>query len=139
MVVTKLAPSLDPVKRRVPSHGLSHAGHVPHDELVEALADVALPARHRGDERLHRGVAIPFRDLRVAAREEDDLALSRLLDAGARARGFAFALRLRLRFFRSLFMTACYQRFSWVIWMRLPQVSFTVAMIEPGSPRSAAS
>jgi hypothetical protein len=32
--------------------------HVPHDERVEALPEVALPARHPGDVRLHRGVAV---------------------------------------------------------------------------------
>jgi hypothetical protein len=44
----------------------AHAG-----ELVELRqcigADVALPARHRGDVRLHRGVSVRLRDLRVAA------------------------------------------------------------------------
>ena len=48
-------------------------GTFPHDERVEALPEVALPARHRGDVRLHRGVSVRLRDLRVAAREEDDL------------------------------------------------------------------
>src|SRR5229473_760325 len=63
--------ALDAVQRRVPLHGLAHIGHVPHDERVEAFPEVALPTRHRGDVRLHRGVAIRLRDLRVAAREED--------------------------------------------------------------------
>ena len=63
--------ALDAVEWRVPLHGLAHVGHVPHDERVEALPEVALPARHRGDVRLHRGVAVGLRDLRVAAREED--------------------------------------------------------------------
>src|SRR3990170_3713125 len=35
--------ALDAVKRRVPLHGLAHAGHVPHDERVEQLPEVALP------------------------------------------------------------------------------------------------
>src|SRR5688572_5592147 len=67
--------ALDAVERRVPLHGLAHVGHGPRDERVEALPDVALPARHRRDVGLHRGVAVRLRDLRIAAREEDDAAL----------------------------------------------------------------
>src|SRR5215510_11304337 len=71
--------ALDAVKWRVPLHGLAHVGHAAHDERVEALPEVALPARHCGDVRLHRSFAVRLRDLRVAAREEDDLlALSHL-------------------------------------------------------------
>src|SRR5207237_3637134 len=63
--------ALDAIPRRVPLHGLAHVGHVPHDERVEALPEVALPARHPGYVRLHRGVAVRLRDARVAAREDD--------------------------------------------------------------------
>ncbi len=59
--------ALDAVQRRVPLHGLAHVGHVPHDERVEPAPDVPLPARHPGDVRLHRGVAVGLRDLRIAA------------------------------------------------------------------------
>ena len=59
--------AFDAVQRRVPLHGLAHVGHVPHDERVEALPEVALPARHPGDVRLHRGVAVRLRDARVTA------------------------------------------------------------------------
>src|SRR5436853_7560252 len=48
--------ALDAVKWRVPLHGLAHVGHIAHDERVEALPNVALPAWHPGDVRLHRGV-----------------------------------------------------------------------------------
>jgi antitoxin (DNA-binding transcriptional repressor) of toxin-antitoxin stability system len=56
--VITIALALDAVQRRVPLQGLAHVGHVPHDERVEALPEVALPARHPGDVRLHRGVAV---------------------------------------------------------------------------------
>jgi hypothetical protein len=46
------------------SHGIWHRTH---GEGVEAAPDVALPARHRGDVRLHWGVAVGLRDLRIAA------------------------------------------------------------------------
>src|SRR5712672_110356 len=65
--------ALDAVQRRVPLHGLAHVGHVPHDERVEAPPEDALPARHPGDVRLHRGLAVRFRDARVAVREDGDL------------------------------------------------------------------
>jgi hypothetical protein len=63
-------PAFDAVERRVPLHGLAHVGHVPDDERVEPAPDIALPARHRGDVRLHRGVAVGLRDLRIAAGQE---------------------------------------------------------------------
>src|SRR5262249_7783861 len=63
--------ALDAVKWRVPLHGLAHVGHIAHDERVEALPNVALPAGYRGDVRLNRSIAVRLRDLRVAAREED--------------------------------------------------------------------
>src|SRR2546427_766676 len=59
--------ALDAIEGRVPLHGLAHVGHVPHNERVEPAPDVALPARHRGDVRLHRGVAVGLCDLRIAA------------------------------------------------------------------------
>ena len=68
--------ALDAVEGRVPPHGLAHVGHGAHDERVEAAPDVALPAGHRGDVGLHRGVAVGLGDLRVAAGEEDDLLAS---------------------------------------------------------------
>jgi hypothetical protein len=59
---------------------------------VEALPNGALPSRHRGDVRLHRGVAVRLCDLRVAAREEDDrLAFSQLDRLTSPAPGLAFA------------------------------------------------
>jgi integrase len=44
-----------------------------HDECVEAAPDIAPPARHARDVRLHGGVAVGLRDLRVAARDEGRL------------------------------------------------------------------
>src|SRR5688500_9234691 len=62
--------AFDAVKRRIPLHGFAHAGYGPHDERIEALSAVALPARQRGDVRPHRGATLRLRDLRVAPREE---------------------------------------------------------------------
>src|SRR5207248_818596 len=71
--------TLDSVERRVPFHGFAHSGSTAHDERVEALSYVALPARHRGDVSLHRSVAVRLRDLRIATRKEDEVfAFSRL-------------------------------------------------------------
>ena len=67
MDAEEVALVLDAVKWRVPPHGLLHAGHFALDERIEALAEGVLPAGHRGDICLHRGVAIALRDLRVAA------------------------------------------------------------------------
>src|SRR5262249_14553700 len=98
--------ALDAVERRVPLHGLAHIGHAPPDERVEALAEVALPARHRGDVRQHRGVAITLGDTRVAAREDDLLAFSCLDRLGATRTwlgyglGLGFGLGLRPGTFR---------------------------------------
>src|SRR5205814_170578 len=64
--------TLDAVKWRVPLHGLAHVGNGLHNQRVEPAPDTALPAGHRGDVRLHRGVTVGLRDLRIAAREEDD-------------------------------------------------------------------
>ena len=66
------AVALDAIERRVPPHRLPHVRDGPHDQRVEALAEAAFPARHRRDIGLHRCVAVTFRDLRVAAREEND-------------------------------------------------------------------
>src|SRR5262245_40122726 len=63
----KPALALHAVKGRVPFHGFAHAGHVAHDERVEALPEVALPARHRGHVRPYRSIAVGLRDLRIAA------------------------------------------------------------------------
>src|SRR5262249_20632592 len=62
--------ALDSVEGRVPFDRLAHAGDGAHDERVETLTEVALPARHPGDVRLHRSVAAGLRDLRIAAGEE---------------------------------------------------------------------
>src|SRR5512145_2246868 len=67
--------AFDAVKWRVPLHGLAHVGDVAHDKRVEAFPQIALPAGHRCDVRLNRGVAVRLRDLRVAAREENDRGL----------------------------------------------------------------
>src|SRR5262245_3738841 len=80
----------DAVERRVPLHGLAHARHAAHDQRVEAPAEVALPARHRGDVRLHRRVALAFRDLRVAARQEHDLLGGSLARLAHDRRAFRF-------------------------------------------------
>src|SRR5438132_7355289 len=79
--------ALEAIKWRVPLHGLAHVGHVPHNERVEPAPDVVLPARHPDDVRLHRGVAVRLRDLRVDARENDGdlLAFSHLDRLGLRA------------------------------------------------------
>jgi hypothetical protein len=60
----------DAVERRIPLHGLAHVGHVAHDERVQSFPEVALPAWHRGDVRLHRGVAVGLRNLWIAACKE---------------------------------------------------------------------
>ena len=62
--------SLDAPPRRVPPHRLPHIRHAPHDERFEPPPDVALPPRHGRDVRLHRSVAVPPRNLRIAAREK---------------------------------------------------------------------
>src|SRR5262245_38422323 len=64
------APVLDAIEGRVPPHRLAYPGYVTHDERVEAQPDVAFPAWHGRDVRLHWGVAVGLRDLRVAACEE---------------------------------------------------------------------
>src|SRR5262245_53960301 len=64
------AAALDAGEGRVPLDGFAHVGGRAHDERIEAAPDVAFPARHRGDVRLHRGIAVGLRDLRVAAGEE---------------------------------------------------------------------
>src|SRR6476661_7512592 len=48
--------SLHAVKRAVPPYGLADAGHVLHDERVDALGDGGLPRLHAGDVGLHAGV-----------------------------------------------------------------------------------
>ena len=87
------AVALDAVEGRVPFHRLAHAGDGARDERVEAAPDVALPARHGGDVRLHRGVAIALGDLRVAAGEK------RFGPCGRALRGLARLGRLRGGFF----------------------------------------
>src|SRR5439155_6111088 len=72
--------ALDSVKRRVPFDCLAHAGDGAHDERVEAAPDVVFPARHGRDVGLHGGVAVPLRDLRVAAREDSRLRSAPLCD-----------------------------------------------------------
>src|SRR5436189_5950687 len=62
--------ALDAIKGRVPLHGLAHVGYGPHDERVEDAPHFAFPARHGRDVDLHGGVAVGFRNLRVATREE---------------------------------------------------------------------
>src|SRR6202140_2664554 len=97
--------ALDAVERRVPLHGLAHVGHIPHDERVEALPEVALPTRHPGYVRLHRGVAVRLRDARVAAREDDgDLLAFSHLDRLGFTRSW---LGLRACFRRGLCFRAC--------------------------------
>src|SRR5262249_13469006 len=70
MIAEEPALALDAIERRVPLHGLAHAGNGARDERVEAAADVAFPARHGRDVGLHGGVAVALCDLRVAACEE---------------------------------------------------------------------
>ena len=67
MDVEKPALALDAVKRRVPLHGFAHVGNVARDKCVETLPEIALPAGHRGDVRLHWSIAVGLRDLRIAA------------------------------------------------------------------------
>src|SRR5205823_5803540 len=50
--------ALEAIERCVPLHGLAHAGDGAHDERVEALPNVAFPARHRRDVSLHGAVAV---------------------------------------------------------------------------------
>ena len=61
---------LDAVERLVPLDRLVHVGDRAHDEGIEALPHVALPVGHGRDVVLHRAVALPLGDLRVAAREQ---------------------------------------------------------------------
>src|SRR5687767_5758875 len=58
--------ALEAVERRVPLHRLAYSGRVSRDEGVDALPELALPTRHRGDVGLHRRVAVRFRDLRIS-------------------------------------------------------------------------
>src|SRR3546814_11326509 len=67
------AVTLVAVEVRVPSHRLLHVGDGANDNVVDPAADLPLPSRHRRDVRLHRRVAVPLGDLRIAAREEDRL------------------------------------------------------------------
>src|SRR5688572_10764968 len=90
----KPAPAFDSVERRVPLHGFAHARHAADDQRVEPPAEVALPTGHCGDVRLHRRVTLSFRNLGVAAREQNDF-LGRSLARRAHACR-AFRLRLRL-------------------------------------------
>src|SRR5262245_22490039 len=62
--------TLDSVKGRVPFDRLAHTGNAAHNDRVEPAPDVALPAGHRGNVGLHGGVAVGFRDLRIAAGKE---------------------------------------------------------------------
>jgi hypothetical protein len=48
---------LHAVKRAVPPHGLADAGHVLHDERVDALGDGGLPRLRAGDVGLHAGAS----------------------------------------------------------------------------------
>jgi hypothetical protein len=67
MEVEEPALALDAIEGRVPLHGLAYVGQGLHDERVEPAPEVALPARHPDDVRLHWGVAVGLRDLRIAA------------------------------------------------------------------------
>jgi hypothetical protein len=53
------------VERLVPFHGLVYVGDGAHDELVEPLAQRALPTWHGCDEGLHRLITLSLRDLWV--------------------------------------------------------------------------
>src|SRR5438093_3684678 len=77
---------LDSVKWAVPPHGFADAGHVLHDERVDALGDGGLPRLHAGDVDLHAGVPIGLGQRRGFA------GLSGQAFPGARGVG-----RLRLR------------------------------------------
>src|SRR3954454_4665425 len=79
--------ALDAVERRVPPDCPAHVGDGVPDERIEAAPDVAFPARHRSDVRLHGGVAVALGDLRVPAGEEGRL----------RSGPSVFGLRLLLR------------------------------------------
>src|SRR5262245_16545133 len=70
MKVQEPALALDAIEGRVPLDGLAHVGDGAHDECVEAASDVAFPPRHGRDVALYRGIAVSFRDLRVAASEK---------------------------------------------------------------------
>src|SRR5262249_46478337 len=65
--------ALDSVEGRVPLDRLAHAGDGTPDQRVEAAPEVAFPARHRRDIRLHGSVAIALGDLRVATAQEPRL------------------------------------------------------------------
>src|SRR6185503_8143416 len=78
MVAQEPALAFDSVEGRVPSNGLSHAGHGVPDERVEPAADVPFPARHGRDVGPHGGVTPGLRDLRVAPGEKGRLPAPRL-------------------------------------------------------------
>src|SRR5690606_6854044 len=61
---------LDTIEGRVPLHRLLHVGDLAADNGVDPAPDRALPARHGRDIGLYPCVAMAFRDLRIAAREQ---------------------------------------------------------------------
>jgi len=61
MEVEEPALTLDSEKRRVPFDRLAHARDGAHDKRVEALPEVAFPARHGRDVGLYGGVAVGLR------------------------------------------------------------------------------
>src|SRR5690606_15377096 len=75
MKAEKPALALDAIEGRVPFDCLVYTGNGARDHCIEPAADIALPARHRGDVRPYRRIAIGFCDLRIAAREQHRLVL----------------------------------------------------------------
>src|SRR3546814_6810379 len=67
------------VERRIPLHRLADVGDGTLDQRVQPPPDTLLPPRHRIEIRPHRRLAMAFRNLRVAAREEDRLGAVALL------------------------------------------------------------
>src|SRR5262245_47316635 len=59
--------ALDTIEGRVPLDSLVHVGDRARDDGVEALPELAFPARHGRDVCLDGSVAVALRDLRIAA------------------------------------------------------------------------
>ena len=68
VIAQEPALTLNAIEGRVPPHGLPHIWHSANDQVVKPAPDVTFPARHGRDIGLHRGVAVPLRNLRVATR-----------------------------------------------------------------------
>ena len=126
MEVEEPAPALDAIEGRVPLDGLAHAGGRAHDERVEAPPDIAFPTWHGRDVRLHRGIAVALRDLRVAACEESRLCALRNADFGA-------VLRRVDAFATTRLVVAFFATFTDVLGV-LPAIVFT-----PGLPHCSGS